>query len=81
MLKIIDVHTEHCCFNRCKYGNANCTVVTRKAPPSYQCEMCNCDYFDKDQKVLQAAEDWWGDCASDETKRYIYKEYNNLFEY
>jgi hypothetical protein len=37
-----DVHTEHCCLQHgCKYGKDDiCTVVTRKAPQSYPCEMC-----------------------------------------
>lgn len=36
-----DVHTEHCCvYHGCKYGDEDCTVVTKLAPQSYPCEDC-----------------------------------------
>lgn len=40
----IDVHTEHCCIRHgCKYGDEDCTVVTKKARQSYPCEDCYTD--------------------------------------
>lgn len=37
-----DVHTEHrCILHGCKYGDADCTVMTRQLAQSYQCETCN----------------------------------------
>lgn len=37
-----DVHTEHCCrFHGCKYGSADCTVVSKGALQAYPCEDCN----------------------------------------
>ena len=39
---IKNVHTEHCCIKHgCKYGDDDCTVVTRRAPQSYVCESCS----------------------------------------
>ena len=36
-----DVHTEHCCkVHGCKYGDADCTVVTGKKKQAYPCESC-----------------------------------------
>jgi hypothetical protein len=41
MVKLKDVHTEHCCIDHgCKYGDDNCTVVTGKLPQSFPCEDC-----------------------------------------
>lgn len=35
-----DVHTEHCCVNcGCKYGDADCTVKTKKLEQSFPCNM------------------------------------------
>lgn len=43
-----DVHTEHCCiFHGCKYGkDETCTVMTKMAPQSYRCELCESDGID-----------------------------------
>lgn len=36
-----DVHTEHCCkVHGCKYGDAECSVVTRQKRQSFACEDC-----------------------------------------
>ena len=50
--QIQDVHTGHCCLDHgCKYGNKNCTVVTKKALQEYRCEAC--DYYDEESEPLQ----------------------------
>jgi hypothetical protein len=39
-----DSHTEHCCVvHGCKYGKANCTVMTGRLVQSFPCEDCDAD--------------------------------------
>jgi hypothetical protein len=53
---IKDVHTEHCCIlHGCKYRDEDCTVTTRKARQSYDCEECEGDQVEVTDEMITRA--------------------------